>query len=270
MTAKRKPKEKPRQSNIRRRPVPVGAVLPTDPDTPGSDPSPYPGLLDQVRTLIQDGMPSYATTPYGLVRQEQLSQQIPAVNSPTLMTFMVLFGSVALGKNDPVLAVPATIAAYIDGSTIPATIANNGVTADIDQNGNFTLSTAPQSSLLVTYGYQRLADGDLYQHLDIARSWLHDFETLDLVPDGMVPAITHYAASLACASLARKLRLPDVTAGDAKETLSAVAKGYQADADDFMKKAQQFRKDYWTSADEPLSPTAAITSVNYPVYQPFR
>jgi hypothetical protein len=263
-----------RQSNIRprqtRAPIPVTAVLPTEPDVPGSDPSPYPGLLDQVRTLLSDGMPSYATTPYGLVRQEQLTQQIPPSSPSTLMTFIVLYSSVPLGKNDPVQPVPSTIAAYIDGSTIPATIANSGVTSDIDVNGNFTLSTAPQSSLLVTYGWQRFSDGDLYQFLDIARSWLYDYQTLDQVPDGMVPAITHYAASLAAASLARKLRLPDVTAGDAKETLSETAKGYQADADAFMNKAQQFRKDYWTSADQPLQPAVGIVSVNYPVYQPPR
>lgn len=250
--------------------MPVTAVLPTEPDVPGSDPSPYPGLLDQVRTLLQDGMPSYATAAYGMVRQEQLTQQIPATSPSTETTFMVLFSQSPLGKNDPVQPVAGTIAAYIDGATSPATVANSGVTSDIDQNGNFTLSTAPQSSLLVSYGYQRWGNGDLYQYIDLGRSWLHDFQSLDVVPDGMVPALTHYAASLACAALARRLRLPDVTAGDAKETLSTVAKGYQSDADDHMKKAQQFRKDYWTSADEPLQPAAATIAVNYPAYQPYR
>lgn len=249
----------------------VKAVLPTAPDTPGSDPGPYPGLLDQVRTILRDGMPSYASRPYGLVRQEQLTQQIPATSPSTQTTFMVLYGPVPLGKNDSsVQPVPATIAAYIDGSTTPATTSNGGVTADIDMNGNFTLSTAPQSSLLVTYGWQRFADGDLYQYLDIARSWLNDFATLDQVPDGMVPALTYHASYQAASAMAQQLALPDVTAGDAKETLSAVAKGYAQNAATWLKAAQQYRKDYWTSADQPLQPNAAITSLRYPVYQPKR
>jgi hypothetical protein len=213
-------------------------------------------------------MPSYATSPYGLVRQESLTDQIPT--SPTLTTFYVRWQNVPLGKNMTVFAVPSTIAAYRDGSTSPDTVGNGKVTADIDQNGNFTLQTAPTSSLLVTYGWQLFQDGDIDQLLDEARSWLFNWSTLDLVPDALNPALCQYAAGLACQSIARQLRFPDVSAGEARETLSAVAKGYEQDAKDFFARAAQGREDYWTSADQPKQPAAAIISVKYPAYQPRR
>jgi hypothetical protein len=243
-------------------------VNPNSPDTPGSDTSPYPGLRDDVRTLIQDGMPSYATTPYGLVRQESLTDQIPVGGG--LTTFYVRWQNIPLGKNVTVLPVAATIAAYVDGATSPKTLGNGGVTSDIDQNGNFTLATAPTSSLLVTYGWQVFTDGDIDQFLDLARSWLFQWATLDQVPDGMNPALTKYAAHLACSSIARRMALPDVTAGEAKEALSQIAKAYAASAKQFLAEAEQSRKDYWTSADQPLQPAAATVSLRYPAYEPKR
>lgn len=243
-------------------------VTPNEPDSPGSDTTPYPGFRDTVRTLIRDGMPSYATVPYGLVRQESLTDEIGTGSGVT--EFYVRWQNVPLGKNVTVQAVPATIAAYRDGSTSPDTVGNGKVTADIDQNGNFTLQTAPASSLLVTYGWQVFADGDIDQLLDEARSWLFEWATLDQVPDGMNPALTQYAAHLACQSIARQMRLPDVTAGEAKEALSAVAKGYEQDAKDYLAKAEQARLSYWTSADQPKQPAAAAVNLRYPVYQPKR
>lgn len=245
-------------------------VTPISPDTPGSDPGPYPGLRDTVRTLIRDGMPSYASVPYGLVRQEPLSDEIPALATPTQTQFYVRFQNVPLGKNVTVQAVPGTIAAYRDGATSPDTIGNGNVTVDIDQNGNFTLKTAPVSSLLVTYGWQIFTDGDIDQLLDEARSWLFDWPTLDQVPDGMNPAVTQYASGLACQGIARQMRLPDVAAGEAREALSAVAKGYEQDAKDFMARAAQSRKDYWTSADQPLQPAGAVLALKYSQYEPRR
>lgn len=225
---------------------------------------------DAVRSLIGDGMPSYATTSYGLVRQEQLSDQIQAQATPTGTVFYVRFRNVPLGKNVTVTAVPGTIAAYVDGNPAPKTIGNGGVTADIDQNGNFTLAVAPISSLQVSYGWQAFTDGDIDQYLDQARSWLWDWQTLDQIPDAMNPALTQYAAGLACQALARRCRLPDVSAGEAKEALSEVAKGYEQDAKDFIARAAQARKDYWSSADQPLQPAGAAVALRYPQYQPRR
>lgn len=228
---------------------------------------------DAVRALIRDGQPTYAPQPFGLVRQEQLSDQIPAAATPTLTEFYVRWANVPLGKNVTVTAVPATIAAYRDGRTIPDTIANGGVSADIDQNGNFTLATPPVSALLVTYGWQAFSNGDLDQLIADASSWLFqwvDAGGIGAIPDQLNHALALYAAGLACNALARQLRLPDVSAGEAKEQLSAVAKGYETDAKDFLARADKARADYWTSADQPKQPAAAAVGLRYPNYQPRR
>ena len=228
---------------------------------------------DAVRALIRDGKPSYASGPFGLVRQESLSDLIPAVATPTLTQFYVRWANIPLGKNVTVSAVPSTIAAYRDGLTTPDTVANGGVTADIDQNGNFTLKTPPVSQLLVTYGWQIFADGDIDQLIADSSSWLFqwvDSGGISAIPDQLNHALAMYAAGLACESIGRQLQLPDVTAGEAKEDLSGVAKGYMASAKDFFARADKARVDYWTSADQPKQPAAAVTSVKYPVYQPYR
>lgn len=228
------------------------------------------GARDAVRTLVRDGMPSTALHPYGIVRQEQLSDQIPAVPTPTQTTFYVRFASVPLGKNVTVQAVPGTIAAYRDGVSIPDTLAGGWVTSDIDFNGGFTLAHPPVSGLLVSYGWQLLADSDLDELVDTARSWLYAWASIGLIPDGCNPALSQYAAGLACRSIARQCRLAKVGAGDAREDLSDVADGYEKDASDFLKRAETARASYWTSADQPKSPAAAIGNMNYPNYQPRR
>lgn len=227
---------------------------------------------DAVRALIRDGKPSYATVPFGLVRQEQLTDLIPVAATPTQTTFYVRFSSVPLGKNVTVQAVPATIAAYRDGLTTPDTVGNGGVTADIDQNGNFTLAHPPTSALLVTYGWQLFADADIDQVIGDANSWLFQWveSGIGSIPDQLNHALAQYAAGLACESIGRQLQLPDVTAGEAKESLSSVAKGYMQSAKDFFARADKARQDFWSSADQPLQPAAAIVSLAYPVYQPKR
>lgn len=228
---------------------------------------------DAVRALLRDGQPSYATSPFGLARQEQLSDQIAVAATPTQTEFYVRFQSVPLGKNMTVYAVPETIAAYVDGSTVPQTIANSGVTQDIDQNGNFILAAPPADSLTVTYGWQLFQDGDIDAYIADADSWLYawvDSGGISAIPDQLNHALAMYAAGLASEAIGRQLMLPDVTAGDAKESLSAVAKGYMQSATNYFSRADKARTDFWTSADEPKQPQAAITSLRYPVYQPYR
>jgi hypothetical protein len=226
---------------------------------------------DAVRALIRDGKPSYATVPFGMVRQEQLSDKIPAVATPVLTEFYVRFQSVPLGKNVTVQAVPATIAAYVDAATVPKTL-GSGVASDIDVNGNFILATPPVSSLLVTYGWQLFADADIDALVADANSWLFQWVEggVSAIPDQLNHALAMYAAGLACEGIARQLQLPDVTAGDAKEDLSDVAKGYAQSAKDFFARADKARIDFWSSADQPLQPAGAVMSLAYPVYQPKR
>ena len=133
-----------------------------------------PAARDAVRALLRDGQTStYATNViFNLVRQEQLSDEIPAVATPTQTEFYVRFSSVPLGKNTTVYAIPGTIAAYVDGSDSPQTVGNGGVTQDIDPNGNFILRTPPTGQLLVTYGWESFNDGDIDQYIADANSWL--------------------------------------------------------------------------------------------------
>jgi hypothetical protein len=228
---------------------------------------------DAVRALLRDGKPSYASQPFGLVRQEQLTDQIPAAATPTLTEFYVRWQNVPLGKNGTASAIPATIAAYRDGSTIPDTIGNGLVTQDIDQNGNFILQHPPVSQLLVTYGWQWLADADIDQYISDASSWLFawvDSGGVTAIPDALNHALALYAASLAADALSRQLALPDVGAGEAKESLSKVAGMYAQSAKAWEAKAEKARSDYWTSADQPKQPAAAVLAVHYPAYQPRR
>ena len=228
---------------------------------------------DAVRALLRDGKPSYASGPFGLVRQERLDDQIPSVATPTQTQFYVRWQGIPLGKNVTAYAVPATIAAYRDGSTTPDTVTNGGVTADIDQNGNFTLAHPPTQQLLVTYGWQLFADGDIDQYLSDANDWLFqwtDSGGITAIPDQLNHALAQYAAGVACEAIGRQLQLPDVGAGEVKEALSKVAAGYMKSAQDFFKRAEKARQDYWTSADQPKQPAAAVLAVKYPVYQPRR
>lgn len=230
---------------------------------------------DAVRALLRDGQTTtYATNViFNLVRQEALSDEIPAVATPTQTQFYVRFSTVPLGKNVTVYAIPGTIAAYRDGSTSADTVANGNVTQDIDVNGNFILKTAPTASLLVSYGWQIFNDGDIDQYIADANSWLFqwtDSGGIAAIPDQLNHALAMYAAALGAEAIARQLRLPDVTAGEAREALSDVAKGYAQSAKDWFARADKARVDYWTSADQPKQPAAASVSLQYPVYQPKR
>jgi hypothetical protein len=228
---------------------------------------------DAVRALLRDGKPSYASQPFGLVRQESLSDQIPDQATPAQTMFYVRFQNVPLGKNVTVYAVPVTIAAYRDGSTTPDTVANGKIAQDIDQNGNFVLTTPPAATLTVSYGWQFFSDDDVDQYIADANAWLFqwtDSGGITAIPDQLNHALALYAAGLASQAIARQLRLPDVHAGETSETLSAVAKGYEQDAKDWMARADKARVDYWTSADQPKQPAAGITQLRYPNYQPIR
>lgn len=228
---------------------------------------------DAVRALLRDGQPSYSASPFGLVRQESISDQVPAAATPTQTEFYVRFASVPLGKNMTVYAIANTIAAYRDGNTVPDTIGNGRVVQDIDVNGNFILATPPASVLLVTYGWQLFQDGDIDQFIADADSWLFqwvDAGGISAIPDQLNHALALYAAALGCEAIGRQLTLPDVKAGEASEDLSAVAKGYVQSAKDYFKRADKAREDYWTSSDQPKQPAGAITNLKYPVYQPPR
>lgn len=214
-----------------------------------------------VRRLIQDGTSGDAT--YNVVRLEELSDQIPADATPTQRQFLLRFESVPFQEYVTVFAVPGSLAAYLDGSATPAS-----PSADVDRNGNFTLPAPPTSKLQVTYAWQFFLDGDVDGFVDGARAWLRDFADVGTIPDGLTPALLHYAAGEACSALARKCQLANVRAGDAGADLAEIGKQYAAQAKDLRAAAVKERDDYYARAGVTRAPAMAATSLALDPYQP--
>jgi hypothetical protein len=216
---------------------------------------------DSVRRLIQDG------PGYNLVRQEDLSDLIPAQATPTQTSFYVRFSSVPTEQYVTVFAVPGTLLAYVDGGF------GVGPRTDVDINGTFILPSAPTSSLLATYQWQYFMDADIADFVDRARGWVggpNAYPDLTTVPDGLMPALIDYGASLACAAMARKCSLADVRAGEAEARLSALARQYAAQAQSFETSAAAASRRYWTRADQTAAPGMDLSSIGFSQYQPMR
>lgn len=217
---------------------------------------------ESVRRVIQDGQT--ADGPYNLARLEDLSDEIPAQATPTQTQFLLRFESTPVQEYATVFCVPGTLTAYLDGSAIPTT-----PTVDVDRNGNFTLPVAPHTDLKVSYGWQWFQDTDVDDLVDKARAWLDAYATVDLVPDGLTPALVKYAAALACRALQRKVALADARAGDAELKLSQLAQAYGKQADALEKEAVADRTSF-SQRPERLAPTAQVASLGLRPYQPRR
>lgn len=224
-------------------------------DPSGSASPSLASALNAVRHRIRDGVPTLDTTPvpFNVVQLEELTDQIAIAATPTQTRFQVRFDDVPTGKYMHAQVVPATLVAYVDGSWTPTS-----PTVDVDVNGNFTLPTPPASRLLITYAYQYMSDGEVYQAIDEARQWLREFTTVTLIPDGLVPALIANAAGRCLASLASTTaRLAHVRAGDSDVDWSALTKSYQALSKAQMDQATADRASYYTQGPEALDPTVA-------------
>jgi hypothetical protein len=219
-----------------------------------------------LRHRIRDGYPDQDTNPipFNMVRLEELTDQIPAVSTPTQTVFQVRFDDVPTGRYMTVQIVPGTLMAYVDGTWTPV-----DPVVDADINGVFTIPNAPQTQLLVTYAYQYLADGELDQFIDESRQWLREFLSVDMVPDGLVPALVSYAASRALYALARSATLAPVKAGDSDVDYSQLGKQYTVEAAAQYKMAQDERAAFYTQGPEALDPTVVdVGSVHIDPYTP--
>lgn len=216
-----------------------------------------------VRTLIQDGTDANGQ-PYNMTRLEDLSDQVPVAATPTQRQFVVRFQSSPVEEYVSLYAVPGSLIAFIDGATSVAP------SVDVDQSGRFTLPSAPVAVLLVTYGWQWFSDSDIDAFLSQSLSWLVNFTTVSEIPDGLVAALTQYAAGQALNALARKATLADASAGDAKMDLSALAKMWAQQAKDFIKNATDARDAFYTGAGANQAPQAQSMSLAIAPYQPRR
>lgn len=223
-------------------------------------------LWNAVRHRIRDGVPTNDTTPvpFNMVRLESLSDQIPAAATPAQTVFQCRYADVPTQRYINAEVVPGTLVAYVDGSWAPT-----HPTVDVDVNGNFTLPIPPVNQLLITYAWQYLSDGEIYQFIDEARQWLRAFNNVTAVPDGLVPALVSYAASRALWALSRSATLAPVRAGDSDIDWSALGKNYQTAALAQEQLAQREWTTFYTQGPAALDPTAIdVSAVGIPPYTP--
>lgn len=220
-----------------------------------------------VRHRIRDGVPTQDTVPvpFNMVRLEDLSDQIPLV-SPSQVIFQVRYQDVPTQRYMNAQVVPGTLVAYIDGSWIASTLA-----VDVNVNGNFTLHSAPQSGLLVTYAWQYLSDGEINHFIDESRQWLREFQSVAQIPDGLVPALVSYATSLALSALERTAILAPVRAGDSDIDWSKLSTAYCAAATQQYNLAMKEREQFYSQEPEFLDPNIVdVSHASFPSYTPLR
>jgi hypothetical protein len=201
-----------------------------------------------------------------MVRLEDLSDQIPAQATPTQTTFQARFADVPTARYMNAQVCPATLVAFVDGSWTPT-----APSADVDQNGNFTLPVAPVQRLMVTYAWQYLSDGEIDQFVDEGRQWLREFQQVAQVPDGLVPALISNASGRALLALQRSATLAPVKAGDLDVDWSKIGAAYGAQAKAEMAQADCERTAYYSQGAEALDPTVAdVASAFYSTWTPLR
>lgn len=213
-----------------------------------------------VRQQIRDGLPALDADPmpFSMVRLESLTDQIGTPATPVLQVFQCRYEGVPTQDFISVQVIPGTLAAYVDGSwtaAVPLT--------DVDQNGNFTLPVPPTTQLLVTYGWQYFSDSAIDSFVDEARQWLREFKTVDLIPDGLVPALIDYASSKALYALGRAAILAPIKAGDSEVDWSKLAGSYNTAAKAAEATALRERQDYYTQGPEAKDPMAVDVAAPY-------
>jgi hypothetical protein len=221
------------------------------------------GLPAQVRRLIADGQPSSGEPPFQMTRLESLSDQIPFTSSPTQVLFHVRFTQTPTQNYVAAWVIPGSLVCYVDFNAVPVT-----PTSDADFNGQFSVPSAPQTDLKVSYGWQYHTDQALDAYLDQARAWLQ-FTDLEQVPDALTPALTHHAASLAMSAMAARCNQPNVSSGSARADLSDIATRYSAEAAVLEMKARAYWEDYELPPSK-FRPVGFTVTIPTRPYQPMR
>jgi len=130
-------------------------------------------------------------------------------------------------------------------------------------SGTFNLAVAPVDGdeIRASYYYQWFLDTDLDTFLQTASQWLGNAPTYVNTPDGLIPAVLHYAAEEAYARLSLWFSTNQSNAfmlNDAPDPKNkGVADSYQKMADSMESKAEKLRAGYYTRQDQPLAPLFA-------------
>jgi hypothetical protein len=221
-----------------------------------------------VRHQIRDGMPrgDSQPVPFNMVRLEPLTDQIPAEQAtPTQTVFQVRYDLVPTQGRMTVHPVPGTLVCFVDGSWTPT-----APTVDLDENGNFTLAAPPLKSLLVTYAWQYLSDGEIDNFVEESRRWLREFATLEAIPDGLIGALVRYASALAIKALERSANIANMKAGDTSVDFSKLAENYNKLAGNLEARAEKDREQFYSRGPEPLEPFVDAGALTIDGYEPLR
>lgn len=153
----------------------------------------------------------------------------------------------------------APLGVFISGVRVPYT----SVSSDDVESGEFVLVTPPVEGNVVdaTYYYRWFSDSELVTFLTAASEWLGLSTVYASIPEGLRPAAKYYAAQEAMHKMAAKwverssqqFQVED--APDGKN--QGIANSYRMLANDYKKKSEDLRDQYYTRQGQSLSPLFA-------------
>jgi hypothetical protein len=140
------------------------------------------------------------------------------------------------------------------------------LTSDDLVSGHFVLSTAPVDGDVVeaTYYYQWMLDAELTQFITSAMQWLGVGTDITTIPDGLNPALLHYAGqesyhklSIKWSTRASETYLLE-DAPDAKN--QGVVDSFRKLAEDFKVKSIELRDNFYTRQGQTLAPLFGVAA----------
>lgn len=136
----------------------------------------------------------------------------------------------------------------------------------------FSATSKPQKSLLVFYKFQWFLDDDLDAFLTDAVRWLQWYATdITSVPDGLIPAVLHYAVHLANMRLFQRYsEMYDVTVEGRTANKSTIPQRYLDAAGRELEEAKAMRASWGTGSDRASKPFTTMVVRPYPGYTPRR
>ena len=195
--------------------------------------------IEDLRNLVNDGPTDHERW------RKQCVGQVDGVN--------VAFKTWEKRRVTDFTAPTATLGVFVDSL---------GVTAATDDTelGQFSLSVAPSAGSYVeaTYYYQWFTNDNLDEFLISASNWLNLGDTYANIQTGLRPAALHYAGQSAMHKQAQYFaeNVSDVylMQEGPKEQKVGVVNHYRQMAEDFRKKAESLRKNFYEGAGQQDSP----------------
>jgi hypothetical protein len=159
---------------------------------------------------------------------------------------------------------------YLDNTIV----APSDVIKDDVVTGEFVLRTAPAQPKKVraTYYSQWFLDVEIDQFIVSASQWCLSQDAITGIPDGLIPAVLHFAAGEAYLKLslkwARRLSEEFRTEDAEDKERFGIVQAYQASAKAEKATAQNFRQNYYQRNDQARAPLYTSTAGNVRRVQP--